>query len=113
MRGLRQRMSRWVLAALVILIMAPALVFAADGEAVTEAPNPSQAMAWLGAGIAIGLAALGTGIGMGFLTGKAVEGVARQPEAGPFIQRVMILAIAFIEALALYALVIAFMLSGK
>jgi F-type H+-transporting ATPase subunit c len=72
-----------------------------------------QAMAWLGAGIGIGLAALGTGIGIGILSGKSVEAAARQPEAVGQIQKLMILAIAFIEALCLYALLIAILLIGK
>lgn len=73
----------------------------------------SEAMAWLSAGLGIGLAALGTGIGIGILAGKSVEATARQPEAGPTIQRMMILGIAFIEALCLYALLVAIMLTGK
>jgi len=72
-----------------------------------------EAFAWLGAGLAIGLAALGTGIGIGMLASKSVEAAARQPEAVPQIQKLMILAIAFIEALCLYALLIAFNLAGK
>lgn len=72
-----------------------------------------EGMAWLGAGIAIGFAALGTGIGIGVLAGKSVEAVARQPELRGTIQRLMILGIAFTEALCLYALVVAIMLIGK
>lgn len=72
-----------------------------------------EGLAWIGAGLAIGLAALGTGIGIGMLASKSVEGVARQPEAAPQIQKLMILAIAFIEALCLYALLVAFNLAGK
>lgn len=72
-----------------------------------------EAFAWLGAGLAIGLAALGTGIGIGTLTSKSVEAAARQPEAMPQIMKLMILGIAFIEALCLYALLIAFTLIGK
>ena len=72
-----------------------------------------EALAWLSAGIGIGLAALGTGIGIGMLSGKSVEAVGRQPEAGGQIQRMMILGIAFIEALCLYALLVAFLLAGK
>ncbi|UCE18836.1 MAG: F0F1 ATP synthase subunit C [Gemmatimonadota bacterium] len=71
------------------------------------------ALAFLGAGLSIGLAALGTGIGMGFLVGKSVEGIARQPEAIDKIRTTMIIGIAFIEALALYALVISFLLVFK
>ena len=73
----------------------------------------SEGFAWLGAGLAIGLAALGTGIGIGILCGKSVEAAARQPEERGAIQRLMILGIAFIEALCLYALLIAIMLIGK
>jgi F-type H+-transporting ATPase subunit c len=73
----------------------------------------SEGLAWLSAGIGIGMAALGTGIGIGILAGKSVEATARQPEAGGTIQRMMILGIAFIEALCLYALLVAIMLVGK
>ena len=69
--------------------------------------------AWLAAGLGIGLAALGTGIGIGILTGKSVDAVARQPAEKATIQRFMILGIAFIEALCLYALVVSLMLLGK
>ncbi len=72
-----------------------------------------QGLAWLSAGLAIGLAALGTGIGIGMLGAKSVEAAARQPEASGTIQRMMILAIAFIEALCLYALLIAILLVQK
>ncbi len=70
----------------------------------------NMAMALLGGGMSIGLAALGTGIGMGILVGKAVEGMARQPEATDKIRTTMFIGIAFIEALALYALVVTFLL---
>jgi len=72
-----------------------------------------EGMAWLGAGIGIGLAAFGTGIGIGMLASKGVEAIARQPEEKGSIQRLMILGIAFIEALCLYALVVSLMLAGK
>ena len=72
-----------------------------------------QGLAWIGAGLGIGLAALGTGIGIGILGGKSVEAAARQPEAVGQIQKLMILVIAFIEALCLYALLIAILLIGK
>ena len=72
-----------------------------------------QAFAWLGAGLSIGLAALGTGIGIGIVVGKSVEAIARQPELRGALQRLMILGIAFVEALCLYALVVSIMLLGK
>ena len=67
----------------------------------------------IGAGISIGFAALGTGIGMGYLVGSAVESMARQPEATGTITTNMFIGLAFIEALALYALVIAIMIYGR
>ncbi len=61
----------------------------------------------LGAAIAMGLGAIGPGIGIGLLAAKALEAIGRNPEAAPKIQTTMILAIAFTEAIAIYALVIA------
>ena len=61
----------------------------------------------IGAALAIGLGALGPGIGIGILAGKAMEAIGRNPEASQKIQTSMILAIAFAEAIAIYALVVA------
>ena len=61
----------------------------------------------LGTGLAIGLGALGPGIGIGLLVGKAMEALGRNPEAEPAIRTNMILGIAFAEAIAIYALVVA------
>ena len=61
----------------------------------------------LGAGVAIGLGAIGPGIGIGMLASKAMEALGRNPEAGGQIQQNMFLAIAFTEAIAIYALVVA------
>ena len=61
----------------------------------------------LAAGIAIGLGSLGPGLGIGILAAKAMESLGRNPEAAPLIQQNMILAIAFAEAIAIYALVVA------
>jgi len=69
--------------------------------------------AFLGAGVAIGLAAAGTGIAIGILASKAMEGMARQPEASGKIQTAMIIAIAFVEAICLYALVVSLILATK
>jgi F-type H+-transporting ATPase subunit c len=67
-------------------------------------------LAKLGGGLSIGLAALGTGIGMGILVGKAIEGMARQPESAGLLRTTMFIGVAFVEALALYALVVTFLL---
>ena len=58
------------------------------------------------AGYAYGLAAIGPGIGIGFLVGKAVEAMARQPEAAGMVRTTMFLGIAFTEALALIGFVV-------
>lgn len=64
----------------------------------------------LGTALAIGLGAIGPGIGVGIIGGKAVEALGRNPEAESTIRNTMILAIAFAEAIAIYALVIALIL---
>jgi len=69
--------------------------------------------AFLGAGLGMGLAAAGTGLAVGILASKALEGMARQPEASNTIRTSMILAIAFVEAIALYALVVCLILATK
>lgn len=69
--------------------------------------------AYLSAGLGMGIAAAGTALGIGMLASKALEGMARQPEASGNIRTAMILAIAFVEAIALYALVICLMLVTK
>ena len=58
------------------------------------------------AGFAYGLAAIGPGIGIGYLVGQAVQAMARQPEAAGQVQTTMFLGIAFTEALALIGFVV-------
>ncbi|BBB91525.1 MAG TPA: F0F1 ATP synthase subunit C [Methylomusa anaerophila] len=64
----------------------------------------------IGAGLAIGLAAIGAGIGDGAVTAKAVEGMARQPEARGSILVNMLISVGLIEALPIIAVVIAIVL---
>ncbi len=59
------------------------------------------------AGIAIGIAALGTGIGQGLAVKSSVEGIARNPEASGKITVTMLIGLAMIESLCIYALVVA------
>ncbi|MEK7510154.1 MAG: ATP synthase F0 subunit C [Patescibacteria group bacterium] len=66
-----------------------------------------EAMKQFAAAIAIGVGALGPALAIGMLAGKAMEAIGRNPEAAPKIQTSMILAIAFAEAIAIYALVVA------
>ncbi len=62
---------------------------------------------YLAMGLAMGLGAIGPGIGIGILASKAMEAVGRNPEAANKVQSLMILAIVFAEAIAIYALVVA------
>jgi F-type H+-transporting ATPase subunit c len=74
-----------------------------------EAQTPADiknAAAATGAGYAYGLAAIGPGIGIGYLVGQAVQAMARQPESAGQVQTTMFLGIAFTEALALIGFVV-------
>ena len=69
--------------------------------------------AFMGAGIGAGIAALGAGIGIGKIGGSAVESIARQPEESGKIQTAMLIAAAFIEGVALFAVVVCLLISFK
>jgi len=69
-------------------------------------------MEMIGAGIAV-ICCLGAGLGMGIATGKAVESVARQPEALNKINQVLLLGLAMAESTAIYGFVIALMILLK
>jgi len=73
--------------------------------------NPLIAAASVvGAGLSVGLAAIGSGVGQGTAAGYAVEGIARQPEAEGKIRGALLLSFAFIESLTIYGLVVALVL---
>ncbi|MBA2727793.1 MAG: ATP synthase F0 subunit C [Parachlamydiaceae bacterium] len=63
--------------------------------------------------LGVGIAALGSGIGLGMAVGKAMEAIGRQPEASGKILTTMIIGAALIEALTIYALIVFFILLGK
>ena len=86
---------------------------AALAEEVTGGASGSEGYIALGAGLAIAIAALGAGLGQGRAVAAAMESIGRNPNAADKIQTPMIIGIAFMEALAIYALVIAFFLQGK
>jgi F-type H+-transporting ATPase subunit c len=81
-----------------------------------QGPAPDHSFYWalpIGAGIAIGIAAGLCGLGQGKATASAVEALARNPGARPGIFIFLLLGLALIESLGLYALVIAFQIIGK
>ena len=78
-------------------------------EAAAEAPTAADlknVSAATNAGLAYGLAAIGPGIGIGYLVGQSVQAMARQPEAAGMVRTTMFLGIAFTEALALIGFVV-------
>jgi F-type H+-transporting ATPase subunit c len=80
-------------------------------QQVEDPADVKNANAAIGAGFAYGLAAIGPGVGIGYLVGKSVEAMARQPEAAGMVRTTMFLGIAFTEALALIGFVV-FILIG-
>jgi F-type H+-transporting ATPase subunit c len=70
-------------------------------------------LAYLSSGIVLGMVGAAAALGMSLIGSKSVESMARQPEATANIRVTMIIAIAFVESIALYALVVAFMLLTK
>ena len=67
-----------------------------------------EAAKTLGMALAVGIGVLGPGIGIGLIVSKALEAIGRNPEASGKIQAMMFVGIAFTEALAIFALVIGF-----
>jgi len=105
-----------MLLAVVLVFGAAAALFASEAPAAGESMKASGgsvdffAMTVIAAALGVGIAALGCGIGQGIATGKAAEGLARQPEAGGKIQTMLIIGLAFMESLVIYALVIGLIL---
>lgn len=97
-------------AAISTLVSSPAFAQTAEGGSNSF---DVQSMLALGAGIAIGLGVLGGTLGQGRAAAAALEGISRNPGAASRIQTPMILGLALIESLVLFAFVIAFMLQGK
>ena len=87
----------------VLATIATQALLAAEAVDSGDAQNVAAAS---GAGMAYGLAAIGPGIGIGYLVGQAVQAMARQPEAAGTVRTNMFLGIAFTEALALIGFVV-------
>ncbi|HEV8157753.1 MAG TPA: ATP synthase F0 subunit C [Pyrinomonadaceae bacterium] len=91
-----------VLALMMMAIPALAQAGAADNESTVNAAKA------IGAGVGFGLAAGLAGIGQGLVGSRAAEGAARNPGAAGTVQTLMIIALALIESLVLFALLIVF-----
>ncbi len=82
-------------------------------EIAAQAAQVAPSLTPLAAGLAIGLGSLGPGLAIGYGVGKAMEAIGRNPEASGTLFLPMIIGLAFAEAIAIYALIIAFVLSGR
>ena len=71
-----------------------------------QAAEAATSLTGFGAALGAGLAVIGAGIGIGKIGSSAMEGIARQPEAGGDIRMAMIIAAAFVDAVALFAIVV-------
>jgi F-type H+-transporting ATPase subunit c len=69
-----------------------------------------EAVNSLAMGLAVGLGMIGPGIGIGILVSRALEAIGRNPEAAGQVQTTMFIGIAFTEALAIFALVVGFII---
>ena len=105
-RGNMKRVKSFVMAILGVLVASPAF-------AETGAGGDSSGLIALAAGVGLGMAALGTALGQGRATAAAMESIGRNPNSADKIQTPLIIGLALMEALTLYALVIAFFLQGK
>lgn len=124
MRNLIKRLSALIAVALMLFAMA-APVYAAEDDAADngsvvetvveedaaeDGAGSSLAGKAIGAGVCVGLAALGGSIGMGLTVAKSEESIARQPEAGDDVRSAMMLGIVFIETAIIYALIISILI---
>jgi len=89
-----------------VCLLAP-FVFAEEAKAAASGDSSVKAMAAIAAGLAVGIAGLGVGIGMGIGVSKACEGSARNPGATGKIQILMIIGLAMMESVVIYALLVA------
>nr|AAW80675.1 chloroplast ATPH isoform 5 [Heterocapsa triquetra]ABV22127.1 chloroplast ATP synthase subunit C [Heterocapsa triquetra]ABV22128.1 chloroplast ATP synthase subunit C [Heterocapsa triquetra]ABV22129.1 chloroplast ATP synthase subunit C [Heterocapsa triquetra] len=84
-------------------LVTPTMAHADDGVWI-------PALSAVGAGFAIGLAAIGSGVGQGIASGRCIDGISRQPEVADDLRGVLLLSLAFMESLTIYGLVIALVL---
>jgi len=89
-----------------------ALVLATAAEAATAGSEQFWGAGLMGAGLGAGLAAIGAGLGIGRIASSATESIARQPEAAGDIRGVTIITAAFIEGVALFAVVVCLLVQG-
>lgn len=111
-----RRIGMAVNGAALILLASPMIALAqgAAGAAAAGNAGPLRAgLIALAANIGVGIAAFGSGLGQGRMVASAMESIGRNPNSAGQIFTPMIIGLAFIEALTLYALVVAIILQAK
>jgi F-type H+-transporting ATPase subunit c len=104
-----KRIGEWVLALVVLLPANPAFAAGAEGGD----GGWWRGLIALAAGMGLGIAAFGAALGQGRATAAAMESIGRNPNSADRIFTPLIVGLALMEALALYAFVIAIILQGK
>jgi F-type H+-transporting ATPase subunit c len=107
-------MSKRIVVSIAVLVtmLVPAIVLAAPADPAAPAAPANIGVA-IAMALAIGLAAHGGGMGQGRAVAAALEGICRNPNSSSTVFTPMLLGLAFIESLVIFALVIALMLYGK
>jgi F-type H+-transporting ATPase subunit c len=110
---LRRRIGTIVTLAGMAILASPLLAMAQEGAATAGGGELRGGLIALAANLGIGIAAFGSALGQGRMAASAMESIGRNPNSAGQIFVPMIIGLAFIEALTLYALVIAFFLQAK
>jgi F-type H+-transporting ATPase subunit c len=95
------------------ILASPILAMAQEAANATGGGSWRGGLIAIGANLGVGIAAFGSGLGQGRMAASAMESIGRNPNSAGQIFVPMIIGLAFIEALTLYALVIAFFLQAK
>jgi F-type H+-transporting ATPase subunit c len=106
-----RKIGSLMVAAMAFVAASPMLAMAQEGAA--SGALSGRGLIGLGAGIGIGIAALGGAFGQGRIGASAMESIGRNPNSTDRLFVPMIIGLAFVESLTLYVLVIAFLLMGK
>jgi len=106
---MRFQRVKWMIGTLLVGVFGPGMALAQEHAA----GGGGDGMIAIGAGIAIGVAAIGPGLGQGRAVAAAMESIGRNPNAADKVFTPLVLGLAFMEALAIYGLLIGFLLQGK
>ena len=108
-----RKLSTVMGAVAMLLLASPLLAMAQEGAAAGGGGALRAGLIAIAANIGIGIAAFGSALGQGRMAAAAMESIGRNPNSAGQLFTPMIIGLAFIEALTLYALVIAFLLQAK